>query len=170
MACYAARVREQSRDHQPLAGLFGREVILVPIPARAPEPHSGPWAAARLARALRDAGLGSAVWTGLRRVEVMRKSATAPCRERPSVPEHYRSLAVEGCLIAPARLMLVDDVVTKGRTLLAGAMRLREAFPTAEIRAFALLRTLGRVPDIARLLEPCQGTIRWEAEDACREP
>ena len=40
----------------------------------------------------------------------------------------------------PRRSVLVDDVVTSGTTLMAGARRLDEAFPRAAIAAFALAR------------------------------
>jgi adenine/guanine phosphoribosyltransferase-like PRPP-binding protein len=66
--------------------------------------------------------------------------------------------------------VLIDDVVTKGRTLLAAATRVREALPGAEIRAFALLRTMGFIQGIDRLLDPCVGEIRWRAGDAHRNP
>jgi phosphoribosylpyrophosphate synthetase len=68
------------------------------------------------------------------------------------------------------RLLLIDDVVTRGRTLLAAAMRLHEAFPQARISAFALLRTLGFAVDLDALLEPCVGRVRWRAGDAYRNP
>jgi hypothetical protein len=65
---------------------------------------------------------------------------------------------------------LVDDVVTKGRTLLAAAARVQEAFPCAEIRAFALIRTMGLTRNVERLVDPCIGEIRWRGGDACRTP
>jgi hypothetical protein len=59
---------------------------------------------------------------------------------------------------------------TKGRTLLAAAMRLHEAFPQARITAFALLRTLGFKDHLPGLLEPCVGRIGWRAGDTHRNP
>ena len=59
---------------------------------------------------------------------------------------------------------------TKGRTLLAAASRMHEAFPSARIRAFALVRTMGLVSDVQRLLDPCRGEIRWRTGDAHRRP
>ena len=73
-------------------------------------------------------------------------------------------------MVAPDRIALVDDVVTKGRTLLACAMRLREVYPQAELRAFALVRTMGLVPDIEQLIQPCDGQISWVGDDAQRDP
>jgi orotate phosphoribosyltransferase-like protein len=67
-------------------------------------------------------------------------------------------------------VVIVDDVITKGRTLLAAAARVREALPDAQIRAFALLRTMALVSDLTNLLDPCRGEIRWMRGDARRIP
>jgi adenine/guanine phosphoribosyltransferase-like PRPP-binding protein len=83
---------------------------------------------------------------------------------------HYESFAIETLPHPPDSLVLVDDVITKGRTLLAAAARLHEAFPAADIRAFALLRTMGLIPRIRHLIEPCRGSICWKAGDARRNP
>jgi adenine/guanine phosphoribosyltransferase-like PRPP-binding protein len=72
--------------------------------------------------------------------------------------------------IDPESVVLIDDVITKGRTLLAAAARVREAFPHAQIRAFALLRTMGMTTGVEHLLDPCRGEIRWQAGDARRTP
>jgi hypothetical protein len=66
--------------------------------------------------------------------------------------------------------VLVDDVITKGRTLLAAAARIQEAFPQTPIRSFAFLRTMGLVAEVSRLIDPCVGEIRWHAGDAHRTP
>lgn len=55
-------------------------------------------------------------------------------------------------------------------TLLGAASRLAESFPRSEVRAFALVRTLGLQPEIERILEPCVGRIRATAQEADREP
>ena len=59
---------------------------------------------------------------------------------------------------------------TKGRTLLAAASRVHEEFPGAQIRGFALLRTMGFIPRVEQLLDPCKGEIRWKYGDAQRRP
>jgi hypoxanthine phosphoribosyltransferase len=86
------------------------------------------------------------------------------------VGNHYDSFAIERVTELPRHVVLIDDVVTKGRTLLAAAARVQEAFPNAEIRAFALLRTMGLVQGVEQLLDPCVGEIRWRAGDAHRTP
>jgi hypothetical protein len=72
---------------------------------------------------------------------------------------------------SPERITVVDDVVTKGATLLAAASLLAVAFPDAEIRAFALVRTMGLIPDVDRILDPVLGWIRRTAgSGADRDP
>ena len=167
---YAMRVRQVACDDKLLSGLFDRQVILVPVPKCTATVPEDTWVAGQLAIALRNAGLAGAVWMGLRRVAAVRKSATARCHERPTVREHFNSMIVDRSLVAPNRIVLVDDVITKGRTLLASAMRLREVFPGAEIQAFALVRTMGLISDVDQLLAPCRGEIAWVGEDAQRSP
>jgi hypoxanthine phosphoribosyltransferase len=70
----------------------------------------------------------------------------------------------------PRRIVLVDDVITKGRTILAAAAKLQQVLPHTDIRAFALVRTMGFLPDVTRFLEPCQGVVRWAGGDARRDP
>lgn len=169
LASYARQVREELTRHETLAGLFDRETCLVPVPGSTLGPHSV-WAAERLATALHGVGLGKGVWTGLYRRHEVRKSATALSGHRPTVRQHYESLAVRHCREASSRLLLIDDVITRGRTTFAAGLRLYEALPDADIRAFALVRTMGLLPDVTHFTEPCQGVIHWARGDARREP
>jgi predicted amidophosphoribosyltransferase len=162
-------VREELTRHETLAGLFDCETWFVPVPSSALRSGSV-WAAERLATALHGIGLGKGVWTGLYRGHGVRKSATALSGHRPSVRQHYESFGVTYSGTPPSRLLLIDDVVTRGRTTFAAALRLHEALPNADIRAFALVRTMGLLPDVTHFFEPCQGVIRWAGGDARREP
>jgi hypothetical protein len=166
---YAVRVRQQMEPASQLAGFFLADDLLVPVPRSAPK-VAGTWAAAELARALVEAGVGSATWPGLRRISAVAKSATSAKGWRPSVARHYDSLRLEPFQIRPRRVVLIDDVITRGRTLLAAASRVREALPETQVRAFALLRTMGLISDLSHLLEPCTGEIRWIRGDAQRIP
>ena len=183
---YAARVRRVA-DDAAFDGFFRPTSILVPIPGSVAR-LGGRSVAESLAAALLGEELGDRVWHGLYRSSPLRRSATAPPGSRPSVVDHYASLAVRSCpwpavaaaysrtaappvALAPfPQFLLVDDVVTKGRTLLAAAARIRAAYPNADVRAFALLRTMGLVAGVDRLVSPCVGTIRWRRGDACRTP
>lgn len=170
MLKYALRVRKQAEASALLAGYFDTADVLVPVPGSSPYIAGDLWISARLTLALVNEGLGGAAWPGLRRVHAVRKSATAAPCDRPSVNVHYESFFVERPTNPPERIVLVDDVITKGRTLLAAASCVHDAFPCAQIRAFALVRTMGLVPGVQQLLEPCKGEIRWRAGDAHRSP
>jgi predicted amidophosphoribosyltransferase len=173
---YAVRVRQQASENPGLAGFFDAGDILIPVPRSVPRSKADVSVTERLAAALVSEGLGRCAWSGLRRVIAVRKSATAPPGGRPTVGKHYDSFAIECADPLPilacglGQIVLIDDVVTRGRTLLAAAARLHETYPSARIRAFALLRTMGMVPGVDRLLDPCVGEIRWRAGDAHRFP
>jgi len=169
LANYARRVREEVTRNETLAGLFDRETWFVPLPSSTLRPH-GVWAAERLATALHGVGLGKGVWKCLYRSHEVSKSATALSGRRPTVRQHYESFALTDSDAPALRLLLIDDVITRGRTTFAAALRLHEALPNADIRAFALVRTMGLLPNVTHFLEPCQGVIHWAAGDARREP
>ena len=181
----AAQVWLETVGHGRFATAFGARVVLVPVPGSSPA-QGADWVGARLAWCLKQVGLAADVWPVLRRGHAVRKSAFAAAGERPSVLEHHASFAVDCALCAGARttraslvcephgaglrLTLIDDVITRGRTLLAAAGRVREAFPGAEVRAFALLRTLASAESLRRVLDPCEGEVRWVSGDARRSP
>lgn len=100
----------------------------------------------------------------------MPKSAYARKGERPTVAQHYDTLQVSKQLDAPQTLVIVDDFVTKGRTMLAAASRVAEAYPECHVLGFALVRTKGLQPELERILEPCRGTIEYQGTDADRQP
>jgi predicted amidophosphoribosyltransferase len=166
---YAHRVQQQAAYSTHLAGFFLADDVLVPVPGSSPK-SCGLWVAASLADALLREGLGALAWPGLRRICAVRKSATAAPGARPTVDAHYASFLMGSPPHELRSVILVDDVITKGRTLLAAAARVREALPGAQIRAFALLRTMGMTPSVGQLLNPCRGEITWTGGDARRTP
>ena len=167
---YVTRVHDEFTQQRRFVDFFSEHTVLVPVPQYLSCAPASLWVAKRLAFALQEAQLGAEVWTGLRRVISVERSSSAWMWQRPTVQRHYQSLTVIPSMRSPSNIVLVDDVITKGRTLAAAGMRLREAFPGATIQAFALVRTMGFIQDIARLFDPCEGAIRWNGEDACRDP
>ena len=137
MIKYAVRVRRQMLPASVLAGFFLSGDVLVPVPRSAPK-AGGTWAAAALAQALVQEGVGSSTWPGLRRISAVNKSATSARGSRPSVARHYDSFRLEPLKFRPAGVVIIDDVITKGRTLLAAAARVREAFPEARGSSFCI--------------------------------
>jgi predicted amidophosphoribosyltransferase len=168
MIKYAVRVHQQAQESR-LAGFFCSTDVFVPVPRCVPR-SQGTWVAAELSHALVQEGLGAMMWPGLRRISAVRKSATAAPGARPSVALHYASFSMDRPRVNPTSVVLIDDVITRGRTLLAAAARVREALPGVQIRAFALLRTMGQISGVQRLLDPCTGEIRWRGGDAQRFP
>ena len=166
---YAAFVYRCSLSDRHLAALFAPDAVLVPVPGSA-RSGEAPWAAFQLAVALSEVGFALRIWTALRRRYGVTKSATAPSARRPTVHQHYDSLTAVPSANPVHRVVLIDDVITKGRTMLAAAARLRSELPFADIRGFALIRTAGFVHKIKRLEEPCHGVVRWAGGDARREP
>ena len=166
---YAGFVYRSSLQDPQLRSLFTPDTVLVPVPGSACSEETW-WAALRLAVALSEVGFALPIWTGLRRRYAVTKSATAPIAGRPTVHQHYDSFEVMPAAGSIRRVVLIDDVITKGRTLLAAALRLRLELPLSDIRGFALIRTEGFVQQIKRLEESCHGVVRWAGGDARREP
>jgi predicted amidophosphoribosyltransferase len=167
---YVASVHQEVARKRRFCDIFSDHTLLVPIPNGPSSTRTSHWVARRLALALQETGLAEDVWTGLRRVSSVERSSSAWMWERPTVQQHYQSFAVIPSPRPPTEIVLIDDVITKGRTLVAAAMRLHEAFPKADIRAFALVRTMGLILDVERLFDPCDGVIHWNGKDAYREP
>ncbi len=167
---YVASAHQEFIQKRFFAGFFTEDTLLVPVPQNLSSAPASLWVARRLAFVLQEAGLGQEVWTGLRRVSSVERSSSAWMWQRPTVQQHYSSLTFIPSPRSPSDIVLIDDVITKGRTFVASAMRLRETFPHATIRAFALVRTMGMIHDVDRLFDPCEGAIRWNGQDAYRDP
>jgi len=145
-------------------------VTLVPMPGHAPmkDPKSH-WPARELCEEFVRSGLGARVLPLLRRVRPVPKAAFSVPSERPCAEEHYDSLQAVAHLAAGSHLLVVDDVITRGATLLAAVARLREVLPKSTVRAFALIRTMSSEP-ITTLKEPCSGVVRRLARGTRRDP
>ncbi len=150
-------------------GFFGDDVTLVPVPGSAPLVKGGLWVPHLIAKALKDAGLASEVAPILRRVKAVAKSGYSAPANRPNVQTHYDSFVVDVLKPAPKKILLIDDVVTQGCTMLAAARRVLDAYPNVEIRAFALLRP-NSDGEVEAMRNPCAGTIAPRNDRAFRRP
>ena len=165
----ARRLRE-AVDRGDYGAFFDPAAVLVPAPRSSRLLEGALWPALELAAALASVRLGARVLPCLERIQAVPKAAFAEPGQRPTATEHYETIACKPSVPPPATILLVDDIVTKGATLLGSAWRLHETFPVARLTAFAAMRTLGLQPDIEALVAPCTGVIRRAGSDADRRP
>lgn len=71
---------------------------------------------------------------------------------------------VSDSLYGPQEIVVVDDVVTIGRTLMACSLRLLDAFPDANINVFAAARSVRYVnlEEVAQMWRPNLSTYRMD--------
>jgi phosphoribosylpyrophosphate synthetase len=143
----------------PFDSFFQPDTILVPTPRSSRMRPDTLWVPHRIATALVRVGLGKEVVPYLKRVEPVRKAHLSASEDRPRAAEHYESMMVQSGLTEPDEIVLVDDIVTRGATLLGAANRLASAFPKTRIRAFAVMRTISNPDEFKGLNDPCVGTI-----------
>ncbi len=149
---------------------FGPGVTLVPVPKSSLLPRDGLWVPQRIASSMVEFGLGKEVLEILMRIQAVPKSATSASGDRPKAKTHYDSLRVNPQLEPPRRIVLVDDVITRGATLLGAASCLAEAFPQATIQGFAMVRTISNPEQFVKIVNPCVGWIRLRDGDTFRDP
>jgi hypothetical protein len=168
------RAMQLLREHVDGGGIlspfFGQAVALVPMPRSAPLVAGALWPAEIICRSIVGAGLVRTIVPCLRRNEAVPKSARAPRGERPGVSAHFASMDAESMVGVADRVLVVDDVITKGSTALAAASRLVEVYPNADVKIFALVRTKGLVVDIERIFDPATGNVRLVGDEGDRQP
>jgi len=128
---------ELCQDNVGLREVFNGKAALVPIPRSTPRSKDALWPSLRIAEALKRYDLGSEVLIAVERTVNIRSSHGAG-RNRPSVAEQVETL--RWCLpltAKPSRIILVDDVITKGTTAWACRQVIQEQVPTAEVVVFA---------------------------------
>lgn len=136
-----AKLPDFIQQHFP--DLFGKDVTLVPMPRSSPLKDDALWPCQRICETLRDNGLAESVKPILKRDTAVPKSSTSAPDQRPTASIHYYSMSVEYDFFDRyPKIVLLDDVITRGATMVAGFSRLIEAFPDSEIHAFAIVRTL----------------------------
>lgn len=150
---------------------LGSDVTLIPAPRSAPlyRPDAF-WPGKLVCDAFLARGLGKEILPCLRRTIAVQKSAVAAPGRRPDVEEHLASMDLDHQIIWPSQVTIVDDVLTRGATLLAAASLIAAAAPATTIRAFALVRTKGLLPEVDRTLEPTSGIITFSNGVLDRQP
>ncbi len=174
MSQWIARTVQQQISSLPFADFFKPSTVLVPVPSSSLMQPGTLWVPDRIAKALVARGIGREVVECLARVKPIRKAAISDPSQRPSPAEQFETIGVQGRISEPKpdEIVLVDDIVTRGATLLGAANRLAEAFPSAQVRGFATMRTISDSSEFERLYHPVQGIIRYREAtgDTLRRP
>jgi hypothetical protein len=139
---------------------------LIPIPRSAPLLSlDSVWPSLNICQALLQNGFGREIITPLVRVSTVRKAAY--CRssdERPTVSTHYQSMNcnLNGMLVGIlTEIVLVDDVITQGRTSYASYLRVAQSLGSEiPIKIFACFRsnTFGQIDNC---FYPQQGILHY---------
>lgn len=174
-AYIANRMAETLDRHDPLRKLLAQDAVLVPVPRRVPlNPRGrGPslWPSLRIAEALLQAGFGKRVEPLLERTEAIEQSSLGfKASNRPSPQRHFETVACRGIIVPPVRVVLVDDVITRGSTMLGCASSLALVFPGTQVAGFAVVRTMSEWNDVPNMVDPCVGTIHQEGDLVMRSP
>ncbi|MEZ4699254.1 MAG: hypothetical protein R2834_02900 [Rhodothermales bacterium] len=142
-------VAQSIRKHihePPLSTFLHAGTVLVPVPRSTPLISDDTvWPAKLLCQALIENGVGSEMLLLLKRDYAVPKSSSfAKGRgdERPTVASHMETMSVLETLLFSDSITIVDDIVTRGSTLLACARLIKQVYPGAKVRTFALLRTV----------------------------
>lgn len=148
-----------------LPDCFGDDVIVVPIPGHAPASPNGLWVPARLCDQMVAQGLAASSEHWLERVTAVEKSRTLV---RPSALRHQDSMRVVPTEISGRRIVLVDDVITRGAVGLASASLLAARLPGSSITLFAVIRTISDPSTFLSMLAPCSGTVTLEQDGSTK--
>ena len=170
MSDYIADEIKKNIQSLPFADYFNTNTILVPTPTSSLITLGSLWVPQRIARALVRKGLGKTVIECVKRVKALPRSSKSLASNRPKAQDHYDSVEVENILSNPTEILLIDDVVTRGATLLGVANKLADAFPNARIHGFAALRTISDSDQFIKINDSCVGKIKLIGNETYRDP
>lgn len=170
MSEFVADEIKKNMQSLPFAGLFNVNPILIPVPPSSLLTKDSLWVPQRIAKALVQRGLGKSLVECVKLVKPLRKSSKSAPENRPKASEHYDSVEVENILSKPSEILLVDDIVTRGATLIGIANKLADVFPNAHIRGFAAMRTMSDPNRFVKINDPCIGIIQLIGDETFRDP
>lgn len=155
----------------PFSSIFKNDPILVPIPKSSFMRQGDLWVPQRLATELFKKGYGKCVIECLSRRIPLPKSSTSDPKHRPTAFQHFNSMCVQTNLMSnPNEILLIDDVITRGATTLGAANRIFTAFPDANIRVFAAIRTVSYPDKFVSIYDARFGTITLNGDQTFRRP
>ena len=169
------RMIERKLHEDIFSSFFGANVVLVPVPGHGVTVNEKTftWPSRSICSELQKNKLAGSYVELVKRVQTVNKSATSKSYERPSPNIHYDSIEIQEprlVAIPGDTILLVDDVITRGSTILGVARRIREALPNHKIMAFGLVLPAAD-KNIKSLNHPQVGIVRVDTEGRpIREP
>ena len=151
------------RDRE-FADFFAASSTLVPVPASAPAKTPDTlWPGLSIAEALLRHGLGRDLQKLLVRTVRVPKAHEQSATDRPRIDELVDSFEWRGDFGSNLeRVILVDDVVTRGTTFLAARTVIHQVDPWVDVRGFAAVRTMS-FEVATKPLSPATGTVELQS-------
>jgi len=132
----------QDSNHDFLRKYLNPNTIVVPVPSSNIYSEGNLWVPLEICKSLVGVGLAGEVVPCIKRIKKIRSSSSCKnADERPNVSEHLDTLKVSNLILGGADVILVDDILTLGRTSMACSIKLKEAFPGISVKLLALMRT-----------------------------
>ena len=172
MTRYVAETLYDNINDKSFLNVFDQSTVLIPVPRSNPLLQGGLWVPKRIADEMVQKGLGGYVVPCLIRSKPVNKSSWSIPSQRPLPSEHYDSLKVEQTVTELNEVILIDDVITRGSTLIAAANKLIDSFPKIKIESFAAIRTISNPLEFRNWFNPVEGTITFRSGlgDTIRTP
>jgi len=155
------------QQHEFLKEYLNDQTYLIPVPRNAPLlKKNALWPSKIICGRLVANGLGKQCLTIVNRISRVDKSSSIPIADnRPSVETHINSLEVSKTIDNPEKITVVDDVLTLGRTTYACVHNLKKTYPDCDIRIFVMMRTMGLVDDIDKLVNSREDFIYFNTSN-----
>lgn len=167
----ACAVYEMAKSTDSLfAGYFGERYTLVPVPRSSLHKQDVLWVPLNLALHMKELKLGGSTAQLAERVKTIPSASGSPSDQRPTAKKHYETVEIKEPTHEIGDIILVDDVLTRGATILGVASKLAERFPDSTIKAFAAVRTISNAAEFTSLCRPAKGTITLSGKHTFRNP
>jgi len=128
---------------------FFADSVLVPVPRSTPLVEGALFPTKIICDILVEKKLGRRVVPCvIRRHRIPKSSGGYTADTRPQLSVHLDSLSVQPEIVVENNIIIVDDFLTLGRSTMAVAMKVQEAYPDKTVKIFAAFRTRGNDNDI----------------------
>ncbi|SFT37212.1 hypothetical protein SAMN05421857_0479 [Chryseobacterium formosense] len=137
---FSTRLSQRIREAN-LSEYFSNSA-LVPVPRSTPLVEGAVFPARIICETFVSNGLGESVANCLqRKYAIPKSSGQFHADTRNTVQQHQESLEVTPILITEPTIIVIDDILTLGRTSMASALELQKVYPDKEIKIFCAFRT-----------------------------